>query len=187
MKIERKSDWLNVIRRLEKEATEWVGRPMGGVYSRSERPRPPLRTTTPAAAAAANTDQHRLLWPQLLPQRRRKQSQKQFKLWSDERQAIKPLDSPICLHLVALCASCREGEGKRGFLMSTPAAFFTAGNKHSSSTATLTNITWRYKASLDTLREMGIGRDVNVKRKYKKERVRTSSLSDNKDNKPRWL
>ena len=31
------------------------GRPMGGVYSRSERPRPPLRTTTPAAAAA-NTD-----------------------------------------------------------------------------------------------------------------------------------
>ena len=56
MKIERKSDWLNVIRRLEKEATEWVGRPMGGVYSRSERPRPPLRTTTPAALAAANTD-----------------------------------------------------------------------------------------------------------------------------------
>ena len=107
MKIERKSDWLNVIRRLEKEATEWVGRPMGGVYSRSERPRPPLRTTTPAAAAAANTDQHRLLWPQLLPQRRRKQSQKQFKLWSDNlRQAIKPLDSPIvctwwqCMRLV---------------------------------------------------------------------------------------
>ena len=32
------------------------GRPMGGVYSRSERPRPPLRTTTPAALAAANTD-----------------------------------------------------------------------------------------------------------------------------------
>ena len=59
MKIERKRDWLNVIRRLEKEATEWVGRggrwAMGGVYSRSERPRPPLRTTTPAAAAA-NTD-----------------------------------------------------------------------------------------------------------------------------------
>ena len=107
MKIERKSDWFNVIRRLEKEATEWVGRPMGGVYSRSERPRPPLRTTTPAAAAAANTDQHRLLWPQLLPQRRRKQSQKQFKLWSDNlRQAIKPLDSPIvctwwqCVRLV---------------------------------------------------------------------------------------
>ena len=63
MKIERKSDWLNVIRRLEKEATEWVGRPMGGVYSRSERPRLPLRTTTPAAAAAANTDQHRLRHP----------------------------------------------------------------------------------------------------------------------------
>jgi len=34
---------------------------------------------------------------------------------------------------------------------------------------------------------MGIGRDVNVNRKYEKERVRTSGLSDKKDNIPRWL
>ena len=100
MKIERKSDWLNVIRRLEKEATEWVGR--GGRWAvctaglRGRGRHCVLRRLPPWPLLILTNTASGTLRPQLLPQRRRKQSQKQFKLWSDNlRQAIKPLDSPI--------------------------------------------------------------------------------------------
>ena len=70
------------------------GRPMGGVYSRSERPRPPLRTTTPAALAAANTDQHRLRHPSASAAAAEEEEAKPKAVQTLVRQS-EPLDSPI--------------------------------------------------------------------------------------------